>query len=237
MMKAIPIKFLSLFLLGLFLLATPIAAFSQSKVSRDVITSVASKYSSSRLFVGHHHKQQPLSEQELTTSSTFFSSRRNVLTSLPALVGAQYLLSSVALLPPKPSFAASSGGVDANKEKFLQARKSIQYLVDHYDEVCKGGGDNVRRYLGTVVTDAPMVGIMKVLNDLRGEADDLVEYIEAMDSFEVSLRAADTAVYSANFVTFSSARTKPEEYFDNALKECKKMLSSMDTMAAELNLK
>ena len=231
-MKAIPTKFLSLVLLGLFLLATPIAAFSQSnKGSRDV--SVAAKSSCSRLFVEHQH-QQPLSEQALGTIRST-SSRRNVLVSLPVLVGAQYLFSSVALLPPRPSFAAS--GVDANKEKFVQARKSIQYLVDHYDEVCKGGGDNVRRYLGTVVTDAPMVGIMKTLNELRGEAGDMMEYIEAMDSFEYSLRAADTAVYSANFVTFSSARTKPEEYFDAALKECKKMLSCMDTMAAELNLK
>jgi hypothetical protein len=173
------------------------------------------------------------SHRSATEESEDFASlsRRSVL-ALPTMIAAQYALSAI-VIPPGPSEAAQ----DAKREKFRDARKNVQYLLDHYDEIIsKGGGDNVRRYLGTVVTDSPMVGIMKVLKDLQGEADDIVEYTESMDDFEYSLRAADTAVYSANFVTFSSAKTKPEEYFDNAFKEIKKMLSCMDAMAGEINL-
>lgn len=152
------------------------------------------------------------------------------------LVSAMLLCGSSSLSPHK-AVAATAPSTDANKAKFGEARKSLQYLVDNFDEVSKGGGDNVRRYLGTVVTDAPMVGIMKVLRDLQKEADDIVEYTETLNDFEYSLRAADTAVYSANFVTFSSARTKPEEYFENAKRESKNMLMYMDAMADQLNYK
>lgn len=196
----------------------------------------ASSKANGKLFAGrevHSHNPQETGRQE----DGFGISRRNSLTR-SLVIASEIFASCVVFSGAKPSNAATTNGQDVSaKQKFLDAKKSVEYLADHYDEISKGGGDNVRRYLGTVVTDAPMVGIMKVLKELQKDADDIVEYTENVDAFEYSLRAADTAVYSANFVTFSSAKTKPEEYFANAFQEIKKMRTCMDNMAAELNLK
>ena len=54
------------------------------------------------------------------------------------------------------------------KVRFALARKDIQHLLENYDEIKKGGGDEVRRWLGTVV-----------------------EYQEAADSFGAYLFQAE----------------------------------------------
>ena len=126
-------------------------------------------------------------------------------------------------------------GADVAKARFLEARSTIVDLVNNYDSISKEGGDNVRRYLGTVGTTSAMYGIEKVLKDLQNEANDIVTYTENMDDFAYYLRAADTAVYSANFVEFSAAKTKPEKFFDDAKSDCKNILLHMDNMASELN--
>lgn len=126
--------------------------------------------------------------------------------------------------------------VDVAKARFQDARSTMVDLVNNYDSISKLGGDNVRRYLGTVGTASAMYGIEKVLKDLQNEANDIVVYTENMDDFSYYLRAADTAVYSANFVEFSAAKTKPEKFFDDAKSDCKNLLLHMDNMANELNL-
>lgn len=42
--------------------------------------------------------------------------------------------------------------------RLKEGRKSAQSLLDHYNEICEGGGDNVRRYLGTVGTTSGLFG-------------------------------------------------------------------------------
>ena len=101
-------------------------------------------------------------------------------------------------------------------ERFKMAQSDLNYLLENYDTITEGGGDNVRRYLGTVGVTSSMYGISKVLKELQGEADDIVEYTENMNEFNAYLGQADTACYSANFVEFSAAKTKPEEFFKNA---------------------
>lgn len=133
--------------------------------------------------------------------------------------------------------AGQAMGIPEARARFQEARKSLDYLVDHYDEISAGGGDNVRRYLGTVGTTSALYGISKVLKELQEEADDIVEYTENMSEFDYSLRAADTAVYSANFVEYSAAKTKPEKFFDDAKKDAQRMQTFMDNMAAELQIK
>ena len=125
---------------------------------------------------------------------------------------------------------------DVAKARFQEARITLADLVNNYDSISKEGGDNVRRYLGTVGTTSAMYGIEKVLKGLQNEANDIVAYTENMDDFVYYLRAADTAVYSANFVEFSAAKTKPEKFFDDAKSDCKNILIHMDNMANELNL-
>lgn len=126
--------------------------------------------------------------------------------------------------------------VDVAKARFQDARHTMVDLMKNYDSISKLGGDNVRRYLGTVGTASAMYGIEKVLKDLQNEANDIVVYTENMDDFTYYLRAADTAVYSANFVEFSAAKTKPEKFFDDAKSDCKNLLLHMNNMANELNL-
>ena len=70
--------------------------------------------------------------------------------------------------------------------------------------------------LGTVGVTSGMYGITKVMKELQDEAEDIVEYVEDMNEFNAFLNQADTACYSANFVEFSAAKTKPEEFYRNA---------------------
>lgn len=128
-------------------------------------------------------------------------------------------------------------GVDASKKRLVQAQASLTYLLDNYEEISKGGGDNVRRYLGTVGTSSGMYGISKVLKELQDEASDMVSYTDTMLEFQYSLQAADTALYSANFVEFSAATTKPEKFFEDALSESRKMQSYLREMSRELDVK
>jgi hypothetical protein len=138
---------------------------------------------------------------------------------------------------PKVFTAGEVIGVKAAKERFLLAQKAVDELAQNYDEISKGGGDSVRRYLGTVGTASPLYGIGKVMKELQEEASDIVEYTETMSDFDISLRSADTAVYSAIFVEFSSAKTKPEKFFKDARFEIGRMQVYMDIMANELGLK
>lgn len=128
-------------------------------------------------------------------------------------------------------------GVDAAKARFGQARQSLEYLIQNYDTIVQaGGGDNVRRYLGTVGTTSGLWGIEKVLKELQDEAEDIVEYTENKADFEYYLRAADTAVYSSIFVEYSSAKAKPADFFRDAKKDIDNMQLYMDKMAKDLQL-
>ena len=122
------------------------------------------------------------------------------------------------------------------KERFKLARKDLANLLKNYPEIAKGGGDNVRRSLGTVGTNSALYGIPKVLKILQDEASDIVEYTENMNDFDLALRAADSAVYSANFVEYSAAKTKPDKFFEDALMDARRMQDYMNVMANELGL-
>ncbi len=123
------------------------------------------------------------------------------------------------------------------KARFLLAKKDLTYLLDHFDSIVEqGGGDNVRRYLGTVGMTSGMYGIMKVMKQLQDEAEDIVEYTENMNEFGYSLLAADTSCYSANFVEYSAAKTKPQKFFDDARRETENMMKYIDIMSRELKL-
>ena len=146
--------------------------------------------------------------------------------------------SAVMMEQPKEKFfeIGVTLSADIAKARFQVARRTVADLIENYDSIIKDGGDNVRRYLGTVGTTSAMYGIERVLKDLQDEANDIVAYTEAMDEFVYFLRAADTAVYSANFVEFSAAKTKPEKFYDDAKVDCKNILQQMDKMANELDL-
>ena len=140
--------------------------------------------------------------------------------------------------PTRALFALGQDmSIDDAKDRFRLARQELLYLIEHFDTVlAEGGGDNVRRYLGTVGVTSAMYGITKVMKRLQDEADDIVEYTESMNEFDYSLRAADTACYSANFVEFSAAKTKPKAFFEDAFLDAERMIVAMEIMAKELKL-
>lgn len=127
-------------------------------------------------------------------------------------------------------------GVDTAKERFRDAMNTIDDLVTNYDTISRDGGDNVRRYLGTVGTTSALYGISKVLRVLQREANDIVVYTECMNDLEYWLRDADTAAYSSMFVEYSAAKSRPEQYIRDAKVAIQHMKDTIHTMALELNL-
>jgi hypothetical protein len=127
-------------------------------------------------------------------------------------------------------------GTDAAKERFQLARQEIHYLIDNYTEIQKGGGDAVRRYLGTVGVTSGMFGIGRVLKELRQDSDDIVEYTEAMDEFNAYLYQAEGAAYQSLFIEHSSAKGTPEAFLATAKQDVLSMAKYMDLLAAQLSL-
>jgi hypothetical protein len=173
------------------------------------------------------------------------SGRRKAFALLPKLIlpclgwnSAHHSAQAVTMEKPEQNVfkvGEALGAVSA-KARFREARKTLDYLIENYEVISKEGGDNVRRYLGTVGTTSALYGITKVLKELQDEAEDIVEYTENMQDFGYWLGAADTAVYSANFVEFSSASTKPEKFFKDAKAAAELMKGYMDVMASELGV-
>lgn len=97
-----------------------------------------------------------------------------------------------------------------------------------------GGGDSLRRELGFVGTTSPLFSIDKALMAVSEDAEDPVEFGERMDDFLLALRAADADAYSANFVTFSSAKGSPEGYFKSARKELNRARDDLDAIVSLL---
>lgn len=120
------------------------------------------------------------------------------------------------------------------RDRFQKGQKSLDFLLDNYDEIVLGGGDNVRRYLGTVGTTSGLWGISKVLKKLREEAEDVVAFTDAETEVESALRAADGAAYMAIFVTTSSSSIPPEKYFEDARREAQLAKKYMDDIADSL---
>jgi hypothetical protein len=128
---------------------------------------------------------------------------------------------------------------DEAEIKFREGYKSINYLLDNYEEVCEGGGDNVRRYLGTIVSNKPsgLVGISKVMKAMEDRADDFIEFTETSEEVIKSINQADGSAYMAIFVTTSTSYTPPKKYFDDALIEVKRCKKAMEQVASMVDIK
>lgn len=126
--------------------------------------------------------------------------------------------------------------VEQAKDRFLLARKDVQYLLDNYATISKEGGDAVRRYLGTVGVNGAMYGISKVVKKLREEADDIVEFTDAMDEFNAYLYQAEGAAYQSIFAEHSSAKATPESCLATAKQDVVMMAKYMDQLQAQLKI-
>ena len=187
------------------------------------------------------HAANPISRRSLLLGSILLSTTAattiTATTCFSRPAGAVVVATEPTTATTKVFAIGQDMSLDDAKDRFRLAKQDLTYLLEHFDGViAQGGGDNVRRYLGTVGVSSGMYGITKVMKRLQEEAEDIVEYTENMNEFDYSLRAADTACYSANFVEFSAAKTKPEKFFEDALLETERMLVAMEVMAKELKL-
>lgn len=137
-----------------------------------------------------------------------------------------------------PDIPPFSGDTDAAKMRFRRAIRDVDDLLSNYEEITRtgGGGDNVRLYLGTQGVKSNMYGILRVLGGLREEAEDMVEYTEAMNEFEAYLFQADGAAYQSLFAEFSSAKIAPGSLMKTARGDIVNMRKFMGDLAAQLNL-
>eukprot|EP00977_Amphora_coffeiformis_P011329 scaffold2726_cov167-Amphora_coffeaeformis.AAC.7 len=165
---------------------------------------------------------------------------------LPTDLGRRRAVFQVAaMLSSAPALSVSAAGfekvtqlTEQEAEKRLrEGRKSIQYLLDHFDEIAAGGGDNVRRYLGTVGFTSGLVQIDKTMKALEDRADDFVEFTETRNEVAQSIQQADGSAYMAIFVTTSPSETPPEKYFNDSKIEVKNCIKAMDRLAELIDLK
>lgn len=157
---------------------------------------------------------------------------------------------TVETIAPNPAFATAlltdksspdvrpfAGGASEARRRFRLAIRDVDDLLADYDAITKGGaGDNVRLYLGTQGVKSNMYGITKVLKSLREEAEDVVEYTEALNEFEAYLFQAEGAAYQSMFVEHSSAKSTPESLLRTARGDIVNMRKFMGDLALQLNL-
>ena len=164
--------------------------------------------------------------------------------SLKSLSRRQLLAGGLAIaVVPSAAFAASGGtsgskgksGLDEKMDASVKAAKTPEdakaQIIKGYNELgdllrdidavtAEEGGDGIRRVLGTVGTTSAVYLIEPAFR-LLFEADESLpmEYIEGVENIMLRLQSADGEAYSANFITFSSAKGKPEDFYGRAKNE------------------
>jgi len=75
-----------------------------------------------------------------------------------------------------------------------------------------------------------------VLKFLKDEAEDIVEYTEALNEFEAYLFQAEGAAYQSLFVEHSSAKSTPESLLRTAKGDVVMVRKFMGVMAVQLGM-
>jgi len=81
-----------------------------------------------------------------------------------------------------------------------------------------------------------MYGIVKAMNVLKDESDDIVEYTDAFEEFQAYLNQAEGAAYQSLFAAHSSAKSTPESLVILAKGDILKMRENMIKMAGQLGI-
>mmetsp|Transcript_30769 Transcript_30769/g.61611 ORF Transcript_30769/g.61611 Transcript_30769/m.61611 type:complete len:239 (-) Transcript_30769:385-1101(-) len=130
---------------------------------------------------------------------------------------------------------AAPGGSLAPREQWTRAEAFVTEMDENFASYAAGGGDKVREALGTVGgTTSPLFQVEKLVRKLVGEAEDPVEFGEAMEDFLYRLRQADGMAYAANFAGGSGKPKPPSEYLKLSGDEVKILRSEAKRMTAAL---
>ncbi len=160
----------------------------------------------------------------------------SILTSTSSAAPAPARADALLIDKSSPDIPAFKGDFSEAKKRFQLAIKDVDNLIANYDEISKSGGDNVRLYLGTQGVKSNMYGIVNVLKCLKEEADDIVEYTEALNEFEAYLFQADGAAYQSLFAEFSTAKITPGSLLQIAKGDVVNMRKHMGELALQLNV-
>lgn len=129
------------------------------------------------------------------------------------------------LATPLPALAISS---EAAKDQWTKSVTVIDRLLQNWPS----GGDAIRVELGTQGTTSPLFQIDKALKVLREDADDIVEFTELVEDFQLTLSRADSMAYSANFAGGSGKPTPPAVYIEKAKKEVESLQRTAKALGA-----
>lgn len=121
--------------------------------------------------------------------------RREVLSSiLPAVAAGANAL----VLNPGSAFARGGAAMDADAAREVVGKSGVALAeaLKDWDRLTVGGGDSVRRVLGTAGTSSPLSSLTKAMKSLTAEDPDLMDQVEAV---EQRRREADFLAYSSIF--------------------------------------
>jgi hypothetical protein len=158
--------------------------------------------------------------------ASFSNNRRSFLSKTTAAVAATSSLLQVATARPKVASAAAAAALSpaGALSQWKASVTTIDRLLENWDAITKGGGDAIRKELGTAnfgTETSPLFQIDKAFKVLREGDDvaDLIEFTEQSEEFSSALARADTMAYSANFTGGSGKPTPPQVYIDKSRKE------------------
>jgi len=221
------ITFLSPHLSTVFSFTTPRHDNRKSRAASVAGGGVTSGNGECTLFVGRREDNIPV------THPSDRGRRRAVLRVAAAMISSAPVLSAAAAGMEKVSKLTE----EEAEKRLREGRRSIQYLFDHFDEIAAGGGDNVRRYLGTVGFTSGLVQIDRTMKALEDRADDFVEFTETRNEVVQSIQQADGSAYMAIFVATSPSETPPDKYFGDSKIEVRNCIKAMDRLAELIDLK
>jgi len=147
-----------------------------------------------------------------SSASVTHMQRRQFLNSAAATSTLAVILTT----PLLPAHAAITPTPVAARAQFDAAVAITDRLLKDWDTVTKGGGDAIRKELGTVGTGSPFYQINKAIRVLQNDADDPVAFGDASEQFEIRLAGADAMAYSAIFTGGSGKPTPPAVYFEKS---------------------
>eukprot|EP00527_Entomoneis_sp_CCMP2396_P003303 CAMPEP_0198144364 /NCGR_PEP_ID=MMETSP1443-20131203/14982_1 /TAXON_ID=186043 /ORGANISM="Entomoneis sp., Strain CCMP2396" /LENGTH=192 /DNA_ID=CAMNT_0043807745 /DNA_START=73 /DNA_END=648 /DNA_ORIENTATION=- len=153
-------------------------------------------------------------------------SRRSFLVQVPVATATCISGSIILSSNPLPAVAAITSA--AAKDQWTKSLVVIDNLLSNWS--ANKGGDSIRVELGTQGTTSPLFQIEKALKVLREDIDDIVEFTELSEEFQLTLARADSMAYSANFAGGAGKPTPPAVYIEKAKKE----VESLQKIAKEL---
>ena len=164
----------------------------------------------------------PAPSRPTSTALDASSNRRSFLS------GTTVVATAILQLTTYPTAAsAAATKQDAALTQWKASVATIDNLMENWGTISKGGGDAIRKELGTAnfgTEISPLFQIDKAFRILIENDDiDVIEFTEKSEEFTNALAGADAMAYSANFAGGSGKPTAPKVYIDKAKTEVEGM--------------